>query len=319
MANQENIKQAESEWKQAVGWFYSDEETKTREVEKLKKLWEEAQPMTDKELYAVRQITWLSRCNWNLRPNIKSLIEAIGKGENANMRIGHNYSITNERWKKAWAYYFSLKKWLPVQGKYTGLPILLDFCDPNKAIQSHIIDLLGKKTKLKELYIELFSYSLEFKLMGRHPDDSKKILATNAAVELLINEVKKHDYDERILAAVQINPELLSEGKLVWYEICHHKFFRRCDIILSSIGENKWRGTFIEKSTETEELQDLLLRYSLTLDTWISNQNADDEFTISNHALLGKQTNKKLFQVSLLNAFLKGEMEKLNQYKQRRS
>ncbi|GAJ16503.1 unnamed protein product, partial [marine sediment metagenome] len=74
-------------------------------------------------------------------------------------------------------------------------------------------------------------YFLEFQLMGRHPDDSTKILAINAAIEFLNNEVKKYDYDEMILAAVQINPEVQSEGKLRWYEICHHKFFRRCDII----------------------------------------------------------------------------------------
>jgi hypothetical protein len=305
------MKQAESEWKGAVDWFYSDEEIKTREIQKLNKLWEKAQPMTDEELSAVYQITWLSRCNWNLEPIMKSLIEAIGKGEKSDMRIGHNYSITKERWKKVWAYYFSLKKWLPIQGRYTGLTVLLEFCDPNRGIESHVVKLLGKKTKLKELYVELFCYFLEYKLMGRHPDDSTKILSTNAAVEFLNNEVKKRDYDEMILAAVQINPEVQSEGKLRWYEVCHHKFFRRCDIILSSIGENEWRGTFKEKSSDREELRELLLRYSLILEAWISNQDIMDEFTKNNHELLGKQTSKKLFQVSLLNAFLKGQMDML--------
>ena len=311
MSNKDKIKQAESEWKEAVDWFYSDEEIKTKEMQKLNKIWNKAQPMTDEELYAVRQITWLSRCNWNLEPSIQSLIEAIGKGENSNIRIGHNYSITKERWKRAWAYYLSLKKWLPIQGRYTGLPVLLDFCDPNKVIRSHIGDLLGKQTKLKEIYVELFSYYLEFRLMGRHPDDSTKIPATKAAVESLINEVKKYGYDEMILAAVQINPEILSEGKLSWYEVCHHKFFRRCDIILSSIGENEWRGTFKEKGSQREELRELFHRYSLTLEAWISNQDIKDEFTKNNHELLGKQTSKKLFQVSLLKAFLKGQMDML--------
>lgn len=308
MSNQDKIKQAESEWKGAVDWFYSDEEIKTKETLKLNKLWKKAQPMTGEELYAVCQITWLSRCNWNLEPIMKSLIEAIGKGERSSIRIGHNYSITKDRWKKVWAYYLSLKKWLPIQGRYTGLTVLLEFCDPNKEIQSHIVELLGKKTKLKELYVELFCYFLEFQLMTRHSDNSTKLLATNAAVEFLNNEVKKYDYDEMILAAVQINPEAQSEGKLRWYEICHHKFFRRCDIILSSIGENKWRGTFKEKSSDREELRELLLKYSLTLEAWISNQDINEEFTKNNHELLGKQTSKKLFQVSLLNAFLKGQM-----------
>ena len=195
MSNKNNIKKPESEWKEAVNWFYSDEEIKTKEMQRLNKLWEEAQPMTDKELYAVRQITWLSRCNWNLEPIIKSLIDAIRKERNSNMRIGHNHSITNDRWKKVWAYYLSLKKWLPIQGRYTGLTVFLEFCDPDEVIQSRIVELLGKKTKLKEIYVELFCYFLESKLMGRHPDDSTKLLATNAAVEFLNNEVKKYvDY-----------------------------------------------------------------------------------------------------------------------------
>jgi hypothetical protein len=305
--NKINIKKTESEWKEAVNWFYLDKEIKTKETQKLNELWSKAQPMTEEELYAVRQITWLSRCNWNLENSITSLIEAIGKGKNAKIRIGHNYSITEDRWKKAWAYYFTLKKWLPIQGRYTGIPILLDYCDPDKAIQSLVLDLLGEKTTLKELYVELFSYSLEFHLLGRHPDDKAKIFATKAAVYSLINEVKKNDYDEMILAAVQINPDVPSEGKLRWYEVCHHKFFRRCDLILSSIGENKWRGNFTEKGPEREELQKLLRKYYLTLESWISNQDINDESSKKNHELLGEQNSKKLFQVNLLNAFLKGQ------------
>ncbi|NHK33098.1 MAG: hypothetical protein FK730_17245 [Asgard group archaeon] len=309
MVSKEKIVQAESEWKGAVDWFYSDEKIKTKESQKLDKLWKKALPMTDEELYAVRQITWLSKCNWNLEPSIKSIIEAIGKGSNSNLRIGHNYSITPDRWKKAWAYYLSLKKWLPTQGRYSGFPVLLDFCDPDKLIRAHIVDMLGKQTKLKELYVELFSYFLEFHLMGRYSDDSTKMLATKAAITSLTSEVKKHDYDKMILAAVQIKPEELSEGTLSWYEICHHKFFRRCDITLSSIGANNWRGAIKEKGTDKEELQELLLRYSLALDAWITNQDINAEFTKNIKKSLGKQTKKKLFQVCLLNAFLKGQME----------
>ena len=313
MSDQVKAKQAQSEWKKAVNWFYSDEEINTKETQKLNTLWEKAQPLTDKELFTVRQITSLSRCNWNLELSIQSLIEAIGKGEEAKIRIGHNYSITNDRWKKAWAYYFTVKSWLPIQGKYTGIPVLMDFCDPNKTIRSHILNLLGKNTKLKELYVELFSYSLEFHLLGRHPDDKAKISAIKAAVDSLINEVTKNDHDKMILAAVQINPAEPSEGKLRWYEVCHHKFFRRCDVILSSIGKNKWRGKFEEKSSEKKDLQELLLNFSLTLESWISNHYINDEFTKKIIELLGEHTSKKLFQVNLLNAFLKGQRETIRQ------
>ncbi|MHA2093143.1 MAG: hypothetical protein ACW98F_00680, partial [Candidatus Hodarchaeales archaeon] len=182
MLNQTKIKKVESEWKEAVNWFYSDKEVKVKELQKLDELWKEAQTMADEELYAISQITWLSRCNWNLEPSINSLIEAIGKGERASLRIGHNYSITEDRWKKVWAYYFTLKQWLHPQGRYTGIHTLLGFCDPENIIKSHIVDLLGNKTKLKALYVELFSYFLEFQLMGKnHPGDSAKSIATKAA------------------------------------------------------------------------------------------------------------------------------------------
>jgi hypothetical protein len=297
LSKRDRTKQAESEWREEVNWFYPDKETKIKEVQKLGKLWENAQPMTREELHAVRQITWLSRCNWNLEPSIRSLIEAIGRGNKAEMRIGHNFSITEDRWKKVWAYYLALKKWLPALGQYTGIPVLLDFCDPNKTIQSHIIDLLGIKTKLKELYVELFSYSLEIHLMSGGPDDLKRLIARKSAVESLTNEIKTHKYDNMILAAVQPNPETLSDGKLRWFEICHHKFFRRCDIILSSIGENEWRGTFKDKGSEREELQELFLRYSSVLDSWISNQDNYDEFTKSNLELLGKHTSTNCYTI----------------------
>ncbi|MHA2260733.1 MAG: hypothetical protein ACXACO_22425, partial [Promethearchaeota archaeon] len=54
--------------------------------------------------------------------------------------------------------------------------------------------------------------------------------------------------------------------------------------------------------------QELFLRYSSVLDSWISNQDNYDEFTKSNLELLGKHTSTKFFQVNLLNAFLKGQM-----------
>jgi len=311
LSNNDKTKQVEAEWKGAVDWFYVDNEIKTIELKKLSELWKKALPLTEDELYLIQQITWLSRCNWNLEPSIQTIILAIGKEERADLRIGHNYSITEERWKKAWAYYFSLKKWLPTLGKFTGLSVMLEYSDPEKIVQTHIEELLGKHTKMKELYVELFCYFLEKQLMGRNPEDSVKKLASKEAVKALNEEVKKHDYDKLILAAVQINPEEFSEGKLSWYEVCHHKFFRRCDITLSSIGQNQWRGTFKENSSEREEIEELLLRYSLAIESWIMSKSVNDKFMNDKHGLLRNQTDKKMFQVSLLNAFLKGQMKSI--------
>ncbi|MHA2260698.1 MAG: carboxymuconolactone decarboxylase family protein [Promethearchaeota archaeon] len=308
MINKKKSKIVESEWKEAITWFYSDKEIIKRETQRLEYLWEKAQPMSDDELHTVSQITLLSRCNWVLEPSIMSLLNAIGKGKRTTMRIGHNYSITEDRWKRVWAYYLSLKNWLAALGRYTGIPVLLDFCDPNKTTQSHVLKLLGKKTKLKELFVELFSYSLEFHLMSSGPDDLERFIARKAAVESLNNQIKKQEHNAMILAAIQPNPEKLSDGKLRWFEVCHHKFFRRCDIILSSIGENVWRGTFIDKSPEKEHLKELLQRYSLTLESWISNQDINKDFAKNIYDLIGKHTNKKVFQVSFLSVLLRGEL-----------
>lgn len=311
MSNQNKFKRAQSEWKGAVKKFYSDDRIISMETLKLDKLWIKALPMTDEDLFIIYQITSLSRCNWNLESSIKSIIKAVGKGKRGDLRIGHNYSITEDRWKKAWAYYFALKNWLPIKGRYNGLSVLLDYCDPTNSVQSHVVELLGKKSKLKQIYVELLCYRLEFLLMGRHPEDLIKVHATNAAINLLISEIQKLDYDEMILAAVQINPETFSDNKLSWHEICHHKFFRRLDITLSSINGNEWRGIYKEKSSDKEDLLDLFLRYSLALEAWISNQDKDDKFTKNIFALLDEHTNMKMFQVSLLTSFLKGQMEVL--------
>ncbi|MHA1308963.1 MAG: hypothetical protein ACTSQN_16955, partial [Candidatus Heimdallarchaeota archaeon] len=93
--------------------------------------------------------------------------------------------------------------------------------------------------------------------------------------------------------------------------VCHHKFFRRCDITLSSIGQNQWRGTFKENSSEREEIEELLLRYSLAIESWIMSKSVNDKFMNDKHGLLRNQTDKKMFQVSLLNAFLKGQMKSI--------
>ena len=308
MIKKDTRKLVEKEWKNAVECSFTVVETREKEMDQLEELWKKINNITEDQLYTIRQISWLSRCNWNLKTSLDSLIVAIGDGTKSDIRIGHNYSITEERWRKAWAYYLSLKKWLPSGGRYTGFDTMLRFCDPKGEIQNRINTMLGDTNRLKQQYVELFTYFLEFHIQGRHPDDSVQMFAKNSAIKSLNREIMKNKYDKMILAAVQIRPEEISDGKLKWYEICHHKFFRRCDITISSIGANEWRSVIPEKKRDVDELNILLSKYLTATELWLKGNSDEEMFNNNIIRLLGKKNSIKNFQVHFLNSFLKGNI-----------
>ena len=293
----DKTKWTENYWLQALEWIFPDEDEKEEKKQRLLGLWNISQPLTDDELSLIRQIIDISHCNWNLKSILDSLIESIRKSTHSQLRIGHQYSITDERWKKGWAYYFALKKWLPRIG-WTGISTMQTFCDPESVIDKHVQDLLGERTTLKELYVELFCHFFELQLLGLYPEDSITKDAVKTAKNLIIGEIKQLDYDETLLAA--INLTYLNEDqddRVAWFEVCHHKFFRRVDIILSSIGVNQWRGKMTVKGTDREELLVMIMKYNNILDTWL-----EDESEVKT---VGKHTPTQVFQTTLLNSHLK--------------
>ncbi len=100
-----------------------------------------------------------------------SLCKAIGAKTPPELKIGHSYSVTDERWRKVWAYYLALRKWLPSTGTFTGYEALLKVCDPEGSVQKQVSGMLGATTKLKRLYVERFCLNLEYWLGGFFPEN----------------------------------------------------------------------------------------------------------------------------------------------------
>jgi hypothetical protein len=120
----------------------------------------------------------------------------------------------------------------------------------------------------------------------------------NAGKNIISCEIQKLDYDKKLLAAINLTTMYEENNHVVaWFEACHHKFFRRVDIILSSIGTNRWRGNIPVKGTDRDELSGMIGNYIKILDSWLENENEME--------IIGLHTPTKIFQVTLLNTHLK--------------
>jgi len=285
---------------------------------RLKKLWERAQPLTKQAEYILRSIIDLEICNWNLEESIMSLCKAIGTKTSPRLKIGHNYSITDERWKRVWAYYLTLKRWLPSRGGFTGYEALLEVCDRDGAVQKHVLRMLGNSTELKQLYVERFCLNLEYWLGGFYPEKSPQMKTYEAAAQKLENEISKLDPNSEILEWMRL------DSRKGWIEICHHKAFRRFDIHISSIGSGKWREAMPQRGIDGLERAETVEKYLFAIEAWINgvetSQNAPDKAIFRNiHELLGEKDDTKLFLVSLLVSLLKPQQLAARQRAERRA
>ena len=302
---------ADHRWGRLRKWFPERDESVlderiSNEHARLRRLSEEAQPLTSPCEDILRSIIALEICNWNLEESMMSLCEAIGARASPQLRIGHNYSITDERWRKVWAYYLGLKKWLPNSGRFTGYDTLLKVCDPEGVIQNHVSEMLGESTELKRVYVERFCLNLEYWLGGFFPDGSPQLKAYEVAVERLENEISKLDPDSEILEWMRL------DGKRGWIEMCHHKAFRRFDIHISSIGAGKWRGVMPLRGTDGLELAATLEKYLFPIEAWVKGSNVsdgslDEALFERIHGLLGERDDTKLFLASLLASLLRSQ------------
>jgi len=246
----------------------------------------------------------LEICNWNLEASVLALCTAIGRKESAPMPIGHLASVSEERWRTIWAYYLVLRNWLPRQAP-CGYPALLRLCDPDGAIQDHLLGLLGDRDGLKELYVERLCRCLEFWLNGFFPPDSAQITAHRAAVEALEAQIRKRDPEGRILTA--FNEE--GDGKL---EPCHHKVLRRYYIITSSIGAGGWRAAMPQRGTDGLERAAALDQFLAPIEAWIARPggnhgSAPGPLFQEVQARLGEPDAAKRFLASLLASLLRAQ------------
>jgi len=295
-----------------------DEKRISNEHTRLKKLWEKAQPITKPAEDILRSIIALEICNWNLEESIMSLCKAIGTKTTPRLRIGHGYSITEERWKRVWAYYLTLKKWLPSKGRFTGYEALLKACDPDGMVQKHVLNMLGNSTELKQLYVERFCLNLEHWLGGYYPEESPQMKAYEAAVQKLGNEISRLDPNSELLEWMRL------DGRRGWIELCHHKAFRRFDIHISSIGSGKWRKDMPLREIDGLERAETVEKYLFAIEAWINGvetaQNAPDKAVFQSiHELLGQKDDTKLFLASLLVSLLRPQQLAARQRAERRA
>jgi len=302
---------ANHRWGRMKMWFperdvSGDDERISSEHERLRNLWGKAQPLTQPCEDILSSIIALEICNWNLENSIMSLCEAIGAKASPQLRIGHNYSVTDERWRRVWAYYLTLRKWLPSSGRFNGYEALLQLCDPEGVVQNHVLHMLGDSTELKQLYVERFCLNLEYWLGGFFPEGSAQLKAYNAAAEKLESEISKLDSDPEILEWMRL------DGRRGWIEICHHKAFRRFDINISSIGTSKWRGAMPLRGIDGLDRAATLEKYLFPIEAWIkglrSSDGSPDKTLFERiHELLGESDNTKLFLASLLVSLLRSQ------------
>ena len=283
------------------------------EAKRLKKLLEAAGPLDEPHRAIADQITALEICNWNLEGSIMALCEAMGSGRPATMGIGHLASISEDRWKAAWAYYLALRDWLPSQGR-SGHGALLSACDPTGTTGGHVAGLLGERTELKELYVERFALTLEYWLGGLLPEGSPQLVAHRAATSAVEAEIRERDPESEMLGALEGN----GDGAL---QPCHHKAFRRYDIVVSSIGAGRWRAAMPMRGTDGFERAALLERYLAPIEAWAAGPGdaATDETAVEVAAFLGERDGTKVFLASLLASLLRAQQLAATQRAERRA
>ena len=284
------------------------------ELSRLRRLWDSIHPVDYNTNRIIDQVVALEICNWNLEESILSLCRAIGNKRPAEIGIGHLDSMTEGRWRKIWTYYYTLRNWLPCQNR-NGYRTLLREYDPDKAIQNHIDGLLGDRNGLKELYVTRFCFCLDFWLGGYYPQDSAQKIAHDNAVSAIEQEIEQRDPSNDILKAFQLE----GDGKL---NPCHHKLFRRYDIIISSIGAGRWRVAMPMKGTNGFDRADTLETHLAPIELWVKNRDqetTDEGLSGKIISSLGKRDDTKVFLVSLLLSLLRSQQAAARQRAERRT
>jgi hypothetical protein len=292
---------AKHRWGRLPLWFGSHKGAAKKEHSRLKKLWKRSQPLDVESHRIIKQIIALEICNWKLEQSIIALCKAIGTNKPSRMGIGHRASVTTKRWMKIWAYYLACRKWF-VGDTRNGYTSLLTQCDPKGKVENRIFGMLGQKTGLKTLYVHRFLLLMEYWLDGCPEKISPMRIVEEKRIE---EKIKKRNKGERILESFHLN----GIGKL---ELCHHKLFRRYDIILSSIGEVKWRAKMGERKIDGFIRADEMEKYLSTLESWIESggrleKNERNSLKKKIFTLLGESNSKKIFLASLLTSLLRSQ------------
>ncbi len=284
------------------------------ELSRLRELWDSIQPVDDSTRGVTDQIVALEICNWNLEESLLALCRAIRDKRPAEMVIGHDASMTEDRWQQIWAYYYALRDWLP-SPRVNSYRLLLGECDPDRAIQDRVANLLGDRDAKKEFYVMRLCLCLDYWLGGcyRREQDSPQKTAHTCAVAALEEEINRLDPDNDILRVFQLE----GDGKL---NPCHHKLFRRLDVIVSSIGVGKLRGAMPMRGTDGFDRADLLETYLTPIELWLKNGSHEANEGLPGRIIssLGELDDTGTFLASLLVSLLRSQQVAARQRAQSR-
>lgn len=301
-------KDARETWEKEVfaehRWEWHGDERAAKELERLRVLWNAAQPADDHCRKITDQIVALEICNWNLEENLLALCGAIGSKKPLTFPTGHLPSVSDERWKKMWAYYLTLRDRLSSKGR-SGYGALLRSCDPNEETKRHVLRMLGDRNELKELYVERFCLCLEFWLGGFFPSDPAQMTGHGAAVSAVEEEIRKRDPEGGILNAMSIHG-----GE--WLGPCSHKAFGRYDDIIASIGAGEWHGWTYWTVDDGLRRVDNIDAYLSAIAAWISGKETAQNGRAGGlskdiDAALGEPDAAKSFLASLLVSLLRAQ------------
>lgn len=277
------------------------------ERDRLRGLWDAAQPLDCPSLRIVDQIIGLEICNFNLEPATIALCSAIGSKRPSAMPIGHMSYMPDERWGQVWAYYAALRDWLSSGHRDTnGYRAVSRLCDRDAATRKRVSDMLGERTRLKELYVERLSLCIRFHLDHCPPPGTAQHLSHGAAVAAVETRVRELDPDGKILVHAF---GFEGDGTL---NICHHKVFRRYDIIISSIGAGGWRAAMPRYAAGGSDLADVVERYVGPIEQWLAGAPASagsltDPLATAIASRLGEPDPAKAFLASLLCSLLRSQ------------
>ena len=286
-------------------WGQHGKDRAEAELARLKELREAAGPMDDNLRKLIAQIIGPEICNWRLEEMTRVLCDAIGEKKPLPYDTGHGATVTDELRGKAWAYYLLLRHWQH-NAPRSGFRTLLLMCDPDGSIEKHVREMLGGADELKSLRVERLCQCLEALLGERYPEHSPQAKAHAAAVAAVEKDIRRIHPEAEILQAIRE----YREGDHLAYiglEFCHHKFFRRLDIIISSIGVGKWRGAMPVEGTDRIERAETVEAYLRSMEAWLDRREPCNDGERDVARRLGKPDATKVFLASLLASLLRAQ------------
>jgi hypothetical protein len=237
-----------------------------------------------------------------------ALCEAIGAGEPVDRAIGHSDSVTDGRWRKIRAYALALREWQADNADaVASCRAASKATDPAGQVRRHVLAMLGEPTQLKRLRVELLWLNLQYWLQGLPEKDSAPGIALHGAHARMVERVREvapnDPFEDGFLPRVR----LADDGQL---HPCHHKLFRRYDILISSIGSGSWRSDMPYRGTDGFERADILDKHLEPVESWVDElkpTGPDPGLAREIHNLLGRPTKQKRFLAALLASLLRAQ------------